>query len=344
MLDALFGSTAGPALLGSIPSPSSGQLQLGPFRLTAYGLMIALGVVAAVEISRHRHAARGRDPDDFSQIAVWGVIAGLIGARLYHVLTDLDRFRGRWGDVVKVWEGGLGIPGGLLLGVGVGLWAAKRRGISAGYGLDIVAPAIPVAQAIGRVGNWWNQELFGGPTDLPWGLRIDAAHRPAGYEDVGTYHPAFLYEALWNLALAGLVVWLGRRTAGKWRPGSMFAVYVAGYGIGRFWIEALRIDPAQRLFGIRFNLLVAAAATVIALGWLLLRGRRNPATVGLDALSDTEQLDVRDWAGASGGPIEGADDDDREGGDVDDRDVDDDERGVDADDRPARVRTRPTDL
>ena len=184
-------------LLGSIPSPSSGQIHLGPLRLTAYGLMIALGVVASVEIARRRHARRGGDPDDFSQIAVWAVIAGLIGARIYHVLTDLDRFRGSWVDVVKVWEGGLGIPGGLLGGVLVGLWAARRRGVTPAYGLDVVAPAVPVAQAIGRWGNWWNQELFGRATDLPWGLR-DRRRPPAGgYDAPGTtYHPTFLYESL----------------------------------------------------------------------------------------------------------------------------------------------------
>ncbi len=264
-------------ILVSIPSPSSGQLQVGPLRLTAYGLMIALGVVAAVEMARRRHAARGGDPEDFSRLALWGVIAGLVGARAYHVLTDLDRFRGHWGDVVKVWEGGLGIPGGLLLGMLVGSGVARRSGMNLGYGLDIVAPAIPVAQAIGRWGNWWNQELFGGPAALPWGLQIDPKHRPAGYEDVATYHPTFLYEALCNLALAGFIVWLERRTRARLRAGSMFAVYVAGYGIGRFFVESLRIDPAQHLLGVRFNLLVAGLATVLALGWLLAFGRRGPS-------------------------------------------------------------------
>jgi len=291
-------------LIGSIPSPSSGQLQLGPLRLTAYGLMIALGVIASVEISRRRHAARGGNPDDFSQIAVWGVIAGLLGARAYHVVTDLDRFRGNWIDVVKIWEGGLGIPGGLLAGVLVGLWAARRRGMANSYALDIVAPALPVAQAIGRWGNWWNQELFGGPTDLPWGLRIDEAHRPVGSETVGTYHPTFLYESLWNLALAGFVVWFERRTRGRLRPGSMFAVYVAGYGIGRFWVESLRIDPAQELFGIRFNLLLAAFVTVVALGWLLLFGVRPlPAGATVDgAAADGDRDDTADGDDPDEGP------------------------------------------
>ena len=292
-------------ILGSIPSPSSGQLQLGPLRLTAYGLMIALGVIAAVDIARRRHTARGGARDDFSEIAVWAVIAGLLGARAYHVLTDLERFEGRWLDAFKIWQGGLGIPGGLLAGVMVGLWSARRHGLGNAYTLDIVAPALPVAQAIGRWGNWWNQELFGRPTDLPWGLRIDPAHRPDGYEDVGTYHPTFLYESLWNLALAGFVVWLERRTRGRLRPGSLFAVYVAGYGMGRLWVESLRIDPAQYLLGVRFNLLIAGLAVVGGLGWLAVAGRRvSPPSDGQAAATGADGV---------GDPV-----DDRPGGDGDD--------------------------
>lgn len=320
--------------LGSIPSPSSGQLTIGPLRLTAYGLMIALGVVAAVEIARRRHGRRGGDPDDFSQIAVWGVIAGLVGARLYHVATDLDRFRGNWGDVVKVWKGGLGIPGGLAAGVVVGLWAARKRGMAPGYGMDIVAPAIPVAQAIGRWGNWWNQELFGGPTSLPWGLEIDLDHRPAGYEGQAIYHPTFLYESLWNVALAVFIVWLERRARDRLRPGSLFAVYVAGYGLGRFWVESLRIDPAQQLFGVRFNLLLAATATLLALAWLAVFGLRRADAIGFEAL-EREPVDVRDWAGDPD-----ADTPDAGGGVDPDGEVPADDIGPAA----PPVRTRPTDL
>ncbi len=233
-------------LFGSLPSPSSSQIHLGPLRLTAYGLMIAIGVVASVEIARRRHVARGGDPEDFSQIGLWSVLVGMVGARLYHVATDYDRFRGHWGDVVKIWEGGLGIPGGLAAGLAAGALVARRRGLKIPYAMDIVAPAVPVAQAIGRWGNWFNQELFGGPSDLPWALRIDPRHRPLGYETRETYHPTFLYESLWNLALAGFVIAVERRTKGRLRPGSLFAIYVAGYGIGRFWVESLRIDPGPR--------------------------------------------------------------------------------------------------
>jgi prolipoprotein diacylglyceryl transferase len=297
-----MGVTALAPVLASIPSPGSGQIHLGPFRLTAYGLMIALGVLAAVEIARRRTAARGRNPDDISAVAVWAVIAGLLGARAYHVLTDLDRFKGNWLDAVKVWEGGLGIPGGLLAGVGVGLVVARRRGLPMSEALDIAAPAIPVAQAIGRWGNWWNQELFGRPTSLPWGLEIDLAHRPPGYEDQATYHPAFLYECLWNLALATFLVWFDRRYPRRLRPGSLFAMYVAGYGLGRLWVELLRIDPAQEIAGIRFNVLMSVVAIVAAVGYLVLRGRRPVDEGGEDAAIDAGAAGAdADAAGAEAG-------------------------------------------
>lgn len=271
-------STVLPVLLGSIPSPSSGTIHLGPLRLTAYGLMIALGVLAAVEISRRRAAARGVDPDVMSQIGVYCVIAGLLGARAYHVLTDLSAFRGNWIGVVKIWEGGLGIPGGLVAGTLAGAWVAKRNDLKISLGLDIAAPAVPAAQAIGRWGNWWNQELFGRPTSLPWGLRISELNRPAGYADVATFHPTFLYESLWNLALAGLIVWYDKRHPGRFRTGTLFPLYIAGYGLGRLWVEALRIDQAQYLFGVRFNLLVSLAAIggglLVAVLWN--RGRPEP--------------------------------------------------------------------
>ncbi|MGH9112934.1 MAG: prolipoprotein diacylglyceryl transferase [Acidimicrobiales bacterium] len=261
-------------ILVSIPSPSDNAIELGPFQLRAYGLAIALGVLAAVWIARRRWTARGGDPDDISGLALWSVLAGLIGARLYHVITDHDRFEGRWLHAFAVWEGGLGIPGGLIAGVGVGAYIAHRRGLPVAELLDVVAPALPVAQAIGRLGNWFNQELFGRPTDLPWGLEIDADHRPARYLDVATFHPTFLYEALWNLALAGLLVWWERRRPGG-RPGRLFALYVAGYSLGRAWVEALRIDPATRLFGVRWNIWMSVIAFVAAAGWLAFDARRR---------------------------------------------------------------------
>jgi prolipoprotein diacylglyceryl transferase len=264
-------------MLASIPSPSDNSINIGGLELRAYGLAIALGVIAAVWIARRRWAARGGDPDDISRIALWAVLAGLIGARLYHVLTDLDRFEGRWLHVFAIWEGGLGIPGGLIAGVGTGAFIAHRRGLPVAELLDVVAPALPVAQAIGRLGNWFNQELFGRPTDLPWGLEIDPQHRPAGYLDVATFHPTFLYEALWNLALAGGLVLWERHHPGA-RPGRLFALYVAGYAVGRAWVEALRIDPAAHLFGVRWNIWMSAIAFFAAVGWLIFdswRARRE---------------------------------------------------------------------
>ena len=255
------------ALLGSIPSPGSKAIEVGPLSLRAYGLMIALGVLAAVELGRRRFAAKGLDPDDVSAIALWAVPAGLIGARLYHVITDWKRFQGDWWSAFAVWQGGLGVPGGILLGTLVGVWVAKRRGIDLGLAADALAPAIPLAQAIGRLGNWFNQEVFGRPTDLPWGLEIDPQYRPDRYIDSSTFHPTFLYEALWNLALVVVLLWLDRK--GMVRRGRLFAVYILGYGLGRFWVESLRSDAASLILGVRVNLWVSGLLVLGGLGWLL---------------------------------------------------------------------------
>ncbi len=271
-----LGRRTKPGVLASIPSPSDNAIHLGPFQLRAYGLSIALGVIASVVIAQRRWARRGGDPADISAIAVWAVVAGVIGARAYHVATDWRRFEGRWWHVFAIWEGGLGIPGGLLLGVLVGVWLAKRRGLPVPTMLDVVAPAIPVAQAIGRLGNWFNQELFGRPTDLAWGLEIDPGHRPARYITATTFHPTFLYEALWNLALAGALVLYERRRPDA-RPGRLFAFYVGGYALGRMWVEALRADPATHVFGVRVNIWTSLFAFVVAAAWLVVRGRRPAA-------------------------------------------------------------------
>jgi prolipoprotein diacylglyceryl transferase len=280
-----------PSMLALIPSPSRNAIHLGPLQVRAYGLAIAIGVVAAVGISQRRWARRGGNPDDIAAIAIWAVPAGLVGARLYHVATDWQRFQGHWLDVFAVWKGGLGIPGGLLAGVVVGVVLARRRGLVIRETLDAVAPALPVAQAIGRLGNWFNQELFGRPTDLPWALRIDPAHRPAGYEDVVGFHPTFLYEGLWNLGLAALLVLVERR----WhpRPGILFAGYVAGYALGRLWVEALRIDAASEILGLRVNIWVSGLALVAAVGsiaWLARGPGPSPGQPAPEA-SATERAD-----------------------------------------------------
>jgi prolipoprotein diacylglyceryl transferase len=275
--------TAG-GLLASIPSPSANAIHLGSLQVRAYGLCIALGVWAAVEIARRRWGARGGDPNDINRLAGWSVLAGLAGARAWHVATDHQRFNGRWLHVFAVWEGGLGIPGGLIAGVLVGVLVAHRRKLPVARLLDVVAPALPVAQAVGRFGNWFNQELFGGPSHLPWALQIDPAHRPPGYANVATYHPTFLYEALWNLALAALLVLWERRRPEIFsaRPGRLFAGYVLGYGIGRAWVESLRIDPAAMLLGMRFNQLVAIIAAIVAAAWLVWSTRVVPSSTSVD--------------------------------------------------------------
>jgi len=258
------------ALWGAIPSPTGSSLSIGPLELRAYGLMIALGAYTAVLWSQRRLRARGGDPEVVSAIALWAVPAGLIGARLYHVATDWRSFRGRWEDVPAVWQGGLGIPGGLMAGVVVGALVARRQGMTMGAALDVVVPTLPVAQAIGRLGNWFNQEVFGRPTNLPWGLEIDAAHRPAEHAAATTFHPTFLYEGLWNVALAAVLVRVERRKV--LRPGFLVALWVAGYGLGRLWVEALRADAASLVAGVRVNTWVALLAIVVG-GALALRGR-----------------------------------------------------------------------
>ena len=262
-------------MLASIPSPSFDSIELGPFSLNMYGLMIALGVVAAVWLfGRRLEERRVGTRDDASSIAIWAVLAGVIGARLYHVATDWDLFADDLGRIPQIWKGGLGIPGGLLLGVPVGLYMAKRRGIPLAVAATCAAPAIPLAQAIGRWGNYFNQELYGRPTDLPWALEIDAQHIDATVYAVGTtFHPTFLYESLWSLGLCLLLLWIDRRF--RPAPGQLFVMYIIGYGIGRYWVEGLRVDRADEMLGLRWNQWVSIMAIVggtVVLAWM----RRHP--------------------------------------------------------------------
>lgn len=258
-------------ILASFPSPSSEAIELGPLTLRAYGLAIAFGVLAAVWLGQKRWTAVGGDPDDISRIAMWAVPAGLIGARLYHVLTDW-RFDEGFAEPFKIWEGGLGIPGGMAAGVVVGLWVVRRNGWDQGKLLDAVVPGLPLAQAIGRIGNWFNQELFGGPTDLPWAVEIDVEHRPEEYLTAETFHPTFLYEALWNLGLVVFLIWLGATR--RLRSGALLAVYVVGYLVARLWLETVRVDPATEIAGVRVNIWMSIVGIALAGGWLVLRGRR----------------------------------------------------------------------
>ena len=266
-------------LFGSIPSPSFNTLSLGPFEFRMYGLCIALGVIAAIWISSKRWEARGGDPSDIGAIALWAVPAGVIGARMYHVATDWKTYDGHWVDAVKIWNGGLGIPGGIALGVIVGAIVAKRRGLDVVALMDVVAPALPVAQAIGRLGNWFNQELFGRPTSLPWGLEVSPDKVfAAGYAPGTLFHPTFLYEALWNLALAGFLVLIERKK--KLYPGELFTLYVLGYAIGRLWVESLRIDQASLIFGVRINIWMAIIVALVTLIVFSTRRYRTPSPRG----------------------------------------------------------------
>lgn len=260
-------------LLASIPSPSTGVLRLGPLALRAYGLCIALGALAAIRISRDRFARRGGDADMVGRICWWAVPAGLVGARIYHVATDWSSTyaHAAWFRPFEIWKGGLGIWGGVALGTAVGCFVARRLKQPVVVLMDCAAVGLPVAQAIGRFGNYFNQELFGRPTTLPWGLRIDAAHRPDGFEGFATFHPTFLYEALWCLAIAGVVVLAERRW--RFRPGQVFALYVALYTLGRYYFETLRIDNATHVGGLRINEIVAPVVGLVAALAFVVLGR-----------------------------------------------------------------------
>ena len=283
-------------ILASIPSPSDNAIKIGGLELRAYGLAIALGVIAAVWIARRRWAARGGDPDDISRIALWAVLAGLIGLAST-VLTDLDRFEGRWLHVFAVWEGGLGIPGGLIAGVGTGAFVAHRRGLPVAQLLDVVAPTLPR-----RPGDRAAGQLV-----QPGAVR--SAHRPAlGTGDrpcarraalnVATFHPTFLYEALWNLALAGgLVLW--ERHHPNSRPGRLF-VLRRGLRRGARLGRALRIDPAAHLFGVRWNIWMSCIAFVGAVGWLVFDSWQARQKAGEPTEAAAEPADTEEPRGRGG--------------------------------------------
>jgi prolipoprotein diacylglyceryl transferase len=241
--------------LASIPSPSSGNLHLGPLTIHMYGVMLLLGIAAAIAVTGIRWTRRGGDWDLVFQAAVWGVAFGVVGARAYHDVTSWNEVRHTWWGPFAVWQGGLGIWGGITFGVLAGAFVVRRAGASVTLMLDCVAPALLVAQAVGRWGNYWNQELFGKPTSLPWGLEIDDNHRPSQYAGTTTFHPIFLYEFVTDLAGAGLLILVGRRF--RIRPPGLFALYVAYYTFWRMFEELLRVDPSHHFLGERINFWVA---------------------------------------------------------------------------------------
>ncbi|AEG44224.1 prolipoprotein diacylglyceryl transferase [Isoptericola variabilis] len=277
-------ATALPGLAASIPSPDQHTWYLGPVPVRAYALAILAGIAVAIWITGRRWAARGGDPDDVLEIAFWAVPFGIVGGRLYHVISTPDPYWGPDGDPVRalyVWEGGLGIWGAVALGA-VGAWIGCRRlGVRLPAFADALAPGLLVAQAVGRLGNWFNQELFGAPTTLPWGLEIspeviDHLNRTTGtsFAEGTLFHPTFLYELLWNLAAAAVLVWLDRRY--RLGHGRVFWAYVALYTLGRVWIEMLRIDTAEHVLGLRLNVWTSIVVGLGALVAFFLVGRLRP--------------------------------------------------------------------
>ena len=268
----------------SIPSPEDAVWYLGPFPLRAYALAIITGVVVAVWLGERRWVARGGKPGQVTDIAIWAVPFGIVGGRLYHVITDYGKYFGEDKSPIKalyVWEGGLGIWGAVALGA-LGAWiGARQAGVKFLPLADALAPGIILAQAIGRLGNYFNQELYGGPTDLPWALEIDPQHLVTDengvlYEVGTTFHPTFLYESLWNIGVAVLLIWADRRF--RLGHGRVFALYVAAYCVGRGWIEYLRIDPVQAddILGLRLNVWTSIVLFVASVAYLWWSARRHP--------------------------------------------------------------------
>jgi prolipoprotein diacylglyceryl transferase len=268
--------------LGFIPSPSSGIVHVGPLTIHLYGVTLLVAILLCVWLTVVRWRRKGGDSDLVVRVAVWGVAFGIIGARIYHDVTSWNEVPSpKWKGVFEIWEGGLGIWGAILLGTLAGVIVVRRAGSSALLFMDAVAPGLLLAQGIGRIGNYWNQELYGTPTTLPWGLEISLPHRAgiaAAYLNAKAYQPTFLYELLWDLAGVALLLWLDRRY--RFFPPALFSLYVAYYCFGRFFEELMRIDPSHHFLGLRINAWVSAFCFIAASGffvwWQLLgHGKRS---------------------------------------------------------------------
>ncbi|SEQ34466.1 prolipoprotein diacylglyceryl transferase [Microlunatus flavus] len=305
-----------------IPSPSENVWHLGPLPLRAYALCIIAGIIVGMIIATRRWRARGGTSDALESVVVVAVPAGIIGARIYHVITDYELYFGPGRhpvDALKIWQGGLGIWGAVALGALAGWVVARRRGIRFAALLDAVAPGIAVAQGIGRLGNWFNSELFGRPTTLPWGLEIAPRFRPTGYEQYATFHPTFLYELIWDIGVvAVLLVVLDRRF--RLGHGKVFALYVMLYSLGRFWIEALRIDTVNEIGGFRLNnytSLITFVGAALVLAWLVRHRPGREAVVEDGAAGATDDAPAADQAHeAQEGHEARTDDADAEAGDA----------------------------
>jgi prolipoprotein diacylglyceryl transferase len=273
------------AILASIPSPSINSFHLGPLVVHFYALMYLVGIAAAVIITRRRWRAVGGDPDLVGEIALWSVPAGIVGGRIYFDITTPMDIPHVWYGVFAVWDGGLGIWGGVALAAVVGIWRLRRHGVNVGLFMDAVAPALLVAQGIGRIGNYFNKELFGRPTSLPWGLQIPYQYRvsggiPAADLHFSTFQPTFLYELIFNFIWAGVLVWLGHHR--KIKPPGLFALYVFGYSAYRIFEESLRIDSSVYILGLRLNLYIASVLALAGAVWFY-RSQRRPLPAAVDA-------------------------------------------------------------
>lgn len=286
-------------VLGSIPSPDNGVIDLGPVPLHAYGLLLAIGVLVAAWMAERRWRARGFDAKAFNEMAVWIVVGGVIGARLYHVISDYQLFTHDWLRAFEIWRGGLSIWGVIAGGAIAVVITTRIKHVETLPLMDCIAPGLLAAQAIGRWGNYFNQELFGGPTKLPWGLEISPSKRPPGYLNDTTFHPTFLYESLYCLFLLGVVLWVERRF--RLRKGQMLALYLATYTFGRFFFENMRIDPAHEIFGMRLNAWVSAIVCIVSIAWFVWLGRHGdeyrPGTVPADARASTTGEDTPEPVG-----------------------------------------------
>ena len=264
-----------------IPSPSVSALSIGPLTIRLYALCIITGIAVAIWIGRRRYSNLGGNPDDVSEVAIWAVPFGIIGGRIYHVISSPQQYFGANGnpaDALRIWQGGLGIWGAISLGaVGAYIYfKTHKTTLSFAKLLDSLAPGVIIAQAIGRIGNYFNQEVFGKPTALPWAIEIEAKNRPDGYEAITTFHPTFFYELLWCLFIAYLLIKLpGFLKSVARNSGDIFALYVAGYTAGRLWIEALRIDEANYILGLRLNIWVSIIVFTAAVIYLYRSHRRG---------------------------------------------------------------------